>query len=214
MVVGGRTRHGCARDRRPAVVQGRGVRWTSKHAPCSCCVASAEPSRVRSHLPGNGRPVPSATYRMQLTRSSASPTWPGRPTTLPVSASRTSTCRPCCRPRRDQPMDTTSSTTRASAMIWAAQGLRGNGGDAAPSWAGRRCRRRSQPHGDAVPEHLNGRLWSVLRDGRASRDASGSTSTGMPRTNESCFRCSDLPLATASTEGARRRRADPALPRP
>ena len=76
-------------------------------------------------------------------------------------------------------MDTTSSTTRASAMIWR-KGLRGNGGDAAPHGLGVVVDVVPNHMAMPVPEHLNGRLWSVLRDGRASRDASGRHRLGCP----------------------------------
>ena len=82
------------------------------------------------------------------------------------------------------------------------------------------------PNHMTVPEpaHLNAPLWSLLRDGRRSPvRATGSTSTGRPRTTASSCRCSAAPsrrrsrrasCSSPTTAGPRGRRARPALLRP
>src|SRR5512135_2196734 len=45
----------------------RATRWRSRPGPWSCCAVPSEPMPDRGgHLPADGRPVPTSTYRLQL----------------------------------------------------------------------------------------------------------------------------------------------------
>ena len=125
------------------------------------------PSRAPGHV-CRSRPTGSNSARTCPSTTSGS----GSTTTRP-SGSPTCTCRRSCRPRRDPPTATTSSTTRASARSWA-------GGRHSSGWRDAAHARGLGIIVDVVPNHMaiptpeyhNRAFWSVLAEGRDSPYAS------------------------------------------